>query len=235
MQRAVDQNNVCLEPQRRQTYSEGSQGAPPCFRLPGSGAAALVQAVVLHVLAEMGFGGVFDLGVAGVNILPPFTAPGGGVSFSYSYGGSTTAVAERSLIREKIKDLERSLIDAGSITPDEADAKYVEHFYAPNTYARKMVIPAGMCVVGKIHRHAHLNILVTGACRVVTEFGEDDIEGLKIWTSEPGTKRALVADTDLVWITVHHNPTGTEDPSTIEDYVISKTYKELDKLLESDV
>jgi len=42
--------------------------------------------------------------------------------------------------------------------------------------------------------------------------------------SPPGTKRALEAVTDLVWITVHHNPTNTQDLEELEKIVIADSY-----------
>ena len=70
---------------------------------------------------------------------------------------------------------------------------------------------------------------------VVTEDkGEEVIEGPCFMMSEGGTKRALYSITDLVWTTIHHNPTNTEDLEKIEDMVIAKDYKEYDKFLSSE-
>ena len=52
--------------------------------------------------------------------------------------------------------------------------------------------------------------------------------------SEGGTKRALYAVTDLVWTTIHHNPTNTQDLDKIEDIVIAKNYEEYEKFLSSE-
>jgi hypothetical protein len=38
-------------------------------------------------------------------------------------------------------------------------------------YAREILLPAETFIVGKIHKHAHLNIVTRGRCTVVTEFG----------------------------------------------------------------
>ncbi|NBR01299.1 MAG: hypothetical protein EBT97_12810, partial [Actinobacteria bacterium] len=40
------------------------------------------------------------------------------------------------------------------------------HAFAPGAYARTIFIPAGTLVVGKIHKHAHLNILIRGRVSV---------------------------------------------------------------------
>ena len=70
---------------------------------------------------------------------------------------------------------------------------------------------------------------------VITEQnGEEMIEGPCFMMSEGGTKRALYAVTDLVWTTIHHNPTNTEDLEKIEDIVIAKNYDEYNKFLKSE-
>ena len=70
---------------------------------------------------------------------------------------------------------------------------------------------------------------------VITEQkGEEIIEGPCFMMSEGGTKRALYAVTDLVWTTIHHNPTNTEDLNVLEDMIIAKDYKEYEKFLSSE-
>ena len=49
-----------------------------------------------------------------------------------------------------------------------------------------------------------------------------------------GTKRALYAITDLVWTTIHHNPTNTQDLKKLEKIVIAKDYKEYDRFILSE-
>jgi hypothetical protein len=119
------------------------------------------------------------------------------------------------------------------LTAEEAEEEFVEHYFAPHMYARKMFIPKGLCVVGKIHKHAHLNMLVQGRVKVVTEFGDDFIEAPKMWTSEPGTKRALVALEDLIWVTIHHDPFGDEDTQRLEQYNIAESFESFDAFTRS--
>ena len=145
-----------------------------------------------------------------------------GVSASYSYGVGKP-------FREKVVDLEEMLMrQPDNLTPEEAEEKFITHHFAPNVYGREMVIAKGMCIVGKIHKHAHLNILAKGRVKVVTEFGEDLIEAPSMWTSEPGTKRALVALEDLVWITIHHDPKGDGDTNELEKYIIAESFEAFD-------
>jgi len=94
-----------------------------------------------------------------------------------------------------------------------------------------MFIPKGSVIVGKIHKHAHLNVILSGLIKVATEFGYHIYEAPKVWVSEPGTKRAVYALEDTRWLTVHPNFANTEDLEELESYVIADDYEELDKLL----
>jgi hypothetical protein len=47
--------------------------------------------------------------------------------------------------------------------------------------------------------------------------------------SEPGTKRAVYAETDVVWTTIH--PTEETDLEKIEEEVIAKTFQEYNTFL----
>lgn len=102
------------------------------------------------------------------------------------------------------------------------------HRFSEGLYARELTIPAGSVVVGKIHKHAHLNVIMSGRVTVTTPFGSDELEGPVIFESKPDTKRAVYAHTDTVWITFH--PTEETDIEVIEEQIILKDYS--DNLLE---
>jgi len=103
------------------------------------------------------------------------------------------------------------------------------HTFAPGSYARGIQLPAGALIVGKIHLHAHLNIISRGLVTVVTEFGRMQIDARKqpvTFTSQPGTKRALYVHEETWWTTVHL--TDSTDLAEIEREIIAPTYAELD-------
>ena len=99
----------------------------------------------------------------------------------------------------------------------------VEHVFAPGLYASQMCIPAGGLIVGKIHRHAHINTISKGRVWVVTEFGREELVAPVTFVSQPGTKRAVVAQEDTIWTTYH--PTDETDLEKIEAHVIAPTYE----------
>lgn len=107
----------------------------------------------------------------------------------------------------------------------------LNHYFAPGSYAREIFIPAGSVVVGKIHKHGHLNIISRGHGIVATEFGRvtyDARERPYTFVSEPGTKRAVHAQSDTIWTTFH--VTEQTSPEAVEEEIIAKSYDDLDKL-----
>ncbi len=147
--------------------------------------------------------------------------------YSYSYGGDLSTQVCRSDILKLQRSIEE-LPDAKG--EEELERDYNEHFFAPGVYGRQMTIPAGMCIVGKIHKHAHINVITEGVIKVVTQFGEDVYHAPRTWVSEPGTKRAVYALEETVWLTIHANPEDKEDIREIEEDVIASSFEEFDRL-----
>ena len=83
-------------------------------------------------------------------------------------------------------------------------------------------------MVGKIHNHAHVNVLSMGRVSVYTEQGPEEFSAPRTWISEPGTKRVVYTHEDAVWNTIHHNPTNETDTDKIEEFVIAKTFEQFD-------
>jgi len=111
----------------------------------------------------------------------------------------------------------------------------VKHYFSPKdenygccTYAREMFIPKGTLIIGKIHRHQHLNIISKGKVVVYTEFGEKHMEGPITFVSEIGLKRSVYAVEDTLWTTIHLTQfVGEENLGKIEEEVISPDYQKM--------
>lgn len=111
----------------------------------------------------------------------------------------------------------------------------VKHYFSPKdekygccTYAREMLIPKGTLIIGKIHRHQHLNIISKGKVVVYTEFGEKHLEAPITFVSEIGLKRSVYALEDTLWTTIHLTEfVGEENLGKIEEEVISPDYEEM--------
>lgn len=83
-------------------------------------------------------------------------------------------------------------------------------------------MPAGSKVTSKIHKHRHPFFILFGKVKVWKDDGKgwEIIEAPFDGMTEPGTRRILDILEDTVWITVHYNPTNTQDLNELEDWII---------------
>lgn len=141
----------------------------------------------------------------------PFTQGGGNLP-------STDTIARR----EKIFRLQAAVAEV------EQWEREPIHTYAPGSYARTLVIDKGIVIIGKIHKHAHINVIAYGHCLVFTEHGGlQELHGPLVFASVPGTKRAVLALEETHWTTVHI--TEETDLEKIEDHVIAKSYEDYEQ------
>lgn len=117
-----------------------------------------------------------------------------------------------------------------SMATEEIEDMYLEHFFAPGLYGRRMFIPAGLLLIGKIHRHSHLNVMTFGSLEIVSTFGHDIKVGPDMWQSEAGIQRNVLGLTDAQIITMHANPQDTRDLAELEAFLIAPDYTTLEKL-----
>jgi hypothetical protein len=101
----------------------------------------------------------------------------------------------------------------------------LEHFFAHESYGRKIVLPKGSVVVGKIHRHSHLNFVMRGSVSVMTDEGIEHIVAPACFVSTPGTKRVVYAREETIWVTVH--VTKETDLAKIEEEIIAPSFESL--------
>ena len=88
------------------------------------------------------------------------------------------------------------------------------HHFSDGLYARELFIPAGVCLVGALHKTRHLYSIVKGHCLATSQYGSEEIQAPYLGETVPGTKRVIYAVTDCVWITYH--PTDLTDIDEIE-------------------
>lgn len=98
------------------------------------------------------------------------------------------------------------------------------HIFHPGWYERRLTVPAGMCIVGKIHRHDHILGVISGRAVVVSEFGRDEVRGGFLDVSKAGVKRVVLAIEDTLFVTIHANPTNERDLAVIEAQHIEPEY-----------
>lgn len=109
------------------------------------------------------------------------------------------------------------------------EACQVRHFFAPGQYCREITIPAGMVVVGRIHRHAHVNIITKGKAYVLTpQRGMEFLEAPCTFVSDSITQRLVIPIEDITWSTVH--VTDCTDPDAVIEEITVKDYAALEIL-----
>lgn len=128
--------------------------------------------------------------------------------------------------REAILRLQDAIISEGrDVGPASCPVK---HHFAPGSYGREMTLPAGLVVVGKIHKHAHINVISKGRVQVFTEQeGVLELAAPCTFVSSPGTKRVVHVLEETVWTTVH--VTDKTDLAEIEREVIATDFKEVEQ------
>ena len=109
----------------------------------------------------------------------------------------------------------------------------LEHAFAPGAYGRQIFIPKDTLLVGKIHKHAHLNFLMQGTVSVATEEGPVVYTAPRMMVSKAGTKRVVYTHEDTIWATVHL--THETDLEKIEEEIIAPSYEAFDAFTDHDV
>ena len=156
---------------------------------------------------------------------------------TYNPTGGAFATSERVQFRQAVLEAQQLMTQAivnGAIK----DVSYqctLKHYFTPvdpkygcAAYAREIFLPKGSLVIGKIHRHAHLNFISKGKVSVATEFGKQYFEAPCTFVSEVGLKRAVYAEEDTTWTTVHLTQFNSEaDLDKIEEEVIAPDYETL--------
>jgi len=146
-------------------------------------------------------------------------------------------LVEKVKFREEILNVQAQMqgMIVDGVAESVADQCTLTHYFTPKdeeygccTYAREIKLPKGSLVIGKIHRHQHLNFITQGKVIVYTEFGLKHLEDPCTFVSEVGLKRAVYAVEDTLWTTVHLTKFNSEEElSKIEDEVIAPSYEDL--------
>jgi hypothetical protein len=91
----------------------------------------------------------------------------------------------------------------------------VTHHFAPGVYLREIFMPAGLVVIGKIHKTEHLNIIERGRCAIRHDDGSVEVLAAPLtFVSKAGVQKVLYILEDTVWKTIH--PTATRDMEQLE-------------------
>jgi hypothetical protein len=93
-----------------------------------------------------------------------------------------------------------------------------EHYFSGGMYCRKLIAPAGLLVVGKVHKKDHFFMCAKGQIIAWSEKGMVTLNEGDLICSKAGTKRVTLAVTDAIGITIHR--TDKTDLDEIEAELI---------------
>jgi quercetin dioxygenase-like cupin family protein len=109
---------------------------------------------------------------------------------------------------------------------------HVDHHFIPGVYVRAIIIPKNHIVTGRIHKHECINIMAKGKMVITDEHGLRRYLGAgDIFVSHAGTKRAVYAEEDSVYVTAHH--TFETEVDAVEDYLVCNSVNDYIKYLEN--
>lgn len=129
-----------------------------------------------------------------------------------------------SVIRAKIQKLARDLAKADGYFTELP----LEHQFANGMYIRRLSIPKGSLIIGKIHRSECVNIVERGDISVLTETGFMRVQAGFTIVSPPGIQKVGYAHEDTVFTNVFR--TDETDISKIEDVITWANYEALESL-----
>lgn len=106
-----------------------------------------------------------------------------------------------------------------------------KHYYSPGIYAREITVPAGVILMGMLHKCPQMNILSKGTIRVLVDNEIKELTAPFTVMSPAGTKRIAFTVTEVVWTTVLH--TFKTDPEDIEKEFIAHSEAEYRDFIKS--
>lgn len=127
---------------------------------------------------------------------------------------------QRALITQQvIGDFEKMLFEVSKDVPQNNCP--VTHHFGPDVYIREIFIPEGTTIIGAKHKHPHLNVLVQGTIRVMTDNG-GVVELTAPMTLMSGAgKKAAYAITDTIWQNVYSTP--IKDATELESVLFEQS------------
>ncbi len=120
--------------------------------------------------------------------------------------------------------MEQTIVDCAK------DANQADHYFGEGVYARALLIPAGTCVIGKIHKQDRVCMIMSGECTFVDEWQKKTVKAPYIGEFKAGSKTAVYAHTDTLWVACLG--THLKDAATAINELVEATHEEYQLYLE---
>tara|TARA_R100000995_G_scaffold84915_1_gene65797 strand:- start:1308 stop:1799 length:492 start_codon:yes stop_codon:yes gene_type:complete len=143
--------------------------------------------------------------------------------------------------KEKVKHIEDyivSIADGKNIVGDNTCLVYPDfweykHSFANGIYIREMKMKQGQLGFSAIHKHSYGFFLLSGLLASSKEQGIEEFVAPCYIISPQGAKRIVYAVTDCTIVTVHANPTNTQDLKELEKINVVFNWDEYDEYLKN--
>jgi hypothetical protein len=103
----------------------------------------------------------------------------------------------------------------------QADAP-IKHYFGPGVYIREVYLPGGTWTIGHHQNFVHLNVMISGHCKMIVEGKTWDLKAPLTYVSPPGRKYGYVAE-DTIWQNIYANPTNEQDIEKLETHFLTKS------------
>ena len=111
--------------------------------------------------------------------------------------------------------------------------EHLKHYFANGAYVREMALPANTAVVGRIHKHETINILLEGEITVVDESGaRTDFKAPHVFIAPAGNQKAALTKTPVRWL--NSWACDTTDPDEAIDLLTCETMEEYNLFLDAE-
>ena len=151
---------------------------------------------------------------------------------------STPAKSYKEQVKE-IEDYFISIADGVNIVGNGKEITYGEglweykHSFADGIYIREMRMKKGQLGFSAIHKHSYAFFLLSGVLASSKEEGVEEFIAPCYIVSPKGVKRVIHAVGDSVIVTVHANPTNTEDLDELAKINVVFSWSEYEEYLKN--
>lgn len=109
--------------------------------------------------------------------------------------------------------------------------EHLKHYFANGAYVREMSLPANTVVVGRIHKHETINILLEGEITIIDENGSrTDLKAPHIFIAPAGNQKAAITRTPVRWL--NSWACDTIDPDEAVELLTCETVEEYNRFVD---
>lgn len=136
---------------------------------------------------------------------------------------------------DDVENFETFMIDNGLNQRDEINEHCLEEKLVGKLYCRRLIIPKGVFLTGRVHKKPYLDIFISGDVTVKSFCHDGEIESttrlnsFEFLNGKPGRKRVLFAHEETIWLTI--DPVEVEDVTKAEDDMSTPSLNDFNEVM----